>query len=261
MEDFINLQGIFEQGYGFIAKKPMRDKELHCISKAIYSYICSFSGKGKDAFPSQELMSSDLCISKDTLTKYLKPLKDKGYITVRQNKENGKFSKNVYSVNIIPLPILSYTVSTDTETTVYGEVDSINNNFNNNKKHINNNKKDIYIDIFNYYKSKDNLIKHTVITIPMVKAIEKAMEQYNLDKDYCIRIIDRHSEKVEETKNNGKYSKRKRGLSELFGQKKKDSVDLILVDYLDENYKEELTIKLKSSDKKVVDKFKNLKFN
>ena len=142
MNDFIKLQGIFEEGYGFIAKKVMRDKDINVISKAVYSYICSYSGKGKDAFPSQKLICFDLNISKDTLSKYMKELKNKKYITVKQSKEEGKFARNIYTVNIAPCMVSSDTVSTDTETIGYGEVDTNNNSFNNNNKSNNTNNKD-----------------------------------------------------------------------------------------------------------------------
>ena len=139
MTDMVKMQGIFEQGYGTIAKKPMKDKKLNVISKAIYAYICSYTGKGEDAFPSQKLICNDLGISKDTLAKYMKELKDSGYVTVVQHKEKGKFAQNLYTVNIIPCMVSSDTVRADTETIGYGQVDTNNNNITNNIKINNNN--------------------------------------------------------------------------------------------------------------------------
>ena len=140
MEDIIKLQGIFENGYGFIAKKVMKDKNLNVISKAIYSYICSYSGKGQDAFPSQSLICFDLGISKGTLSKYMKELKENGYIKVRQENSKGKFSRNIYTINIVPCIISPYTVKTDTQITVHGQIDTNNNSSNNNNNYNNNNK-------------------------------------------------------------------------------------------------------------------------
>ncbi|RGY62742.1 helix-turn-helix domain-containing protein, partial [Fusobacterium ulcerans] len=51
--DKVKMLGIYEEGYGVVAKKVMRDKTLNILSKAVYAYICSYTGKGKDAFPSQ----------------------------------------------------------------------------------------------------------------------------------------------------------------------------------------------------------------
>lgn len=146
MTDFIKMQGIFENGYGFIAKKVMKDKRLHIYSKAIYSYICSYSGKGNDAFPSQKLICSDLGISKDSLSKYLKPLKELGYITTKQENNNGKFSNTVYTINIVPCMTSSYTVATDADDSVYGETDTNNNSILNNNNINNNNSNNTVVD-------------------------------------------------------------------------------------------------------------------
>ena len=98
----IKVKGVYKEGYGFIAKKIMKDRSLNVISKAIYAYICSYTGKGHSAFPSQKLISADLGINKGTLVKYIKELKDNGYITVIQHKEKGKFAQNLYTINILP---------------------------------------------------------------------------------------------------------------------------------------------------------------
>lgn len=136
MEDKIELEGIFEQGYGIISKSVMKMKDLHIIAKGIYSYICSYSGKGKDAFPTREHICNDLGISKDTLTKYLQELKEKGLLNVKQEKsENGKFNHNVYSVNIT-IPCHKITDTGDLGAVSYltghGEMVTNNNNINNN---------------------------------------------------------------------------------------------------------------------------------
>ena len=132
------MQGAFEKGYGFVAKKEMRDKTLNILSKAVYAYICSQAGKGKDAFPSQNLICRDLGIGKSTLVKYIKELKDRGYVTVIQHKEKGKFAQNLYTVNAIPCIVSSDTVETDTNPTARGQVNTNNNSLNNNKKNNNN---------------------------------------------------------------------------------------------------------------------------
>ena len=116
----------------------MRDKTLNILSKAVYAYICSYTGKGKDAFPSQNLICRDLGIGKSTLVKYIKELKDRGYVTVIQHKEKGKFAQNLYTVNAIPCIVSSDTVETDTNPTARGQVNTNNNSLNNNKKNNNN---------------------------------------------------------------------------------------------------------------------------
>ena len=115
----------------------MRDKTLNILSKAVYAYICSYTGKGKDAFPSQNLICRDLGIGKSTLVKYIKELKDRGYVTVIQHKEKGKFAQNLYTVTI-PCIVSSDTKRTDTNPTARGQVNTNNNSLNNNKKNNNN---------------------------------------------------------------------------------------------------------------------------
>lgn len=99
-------------------------------------------------------------------------------------------------------------------------------------------KENIYTEIFNHYLSKENLIKHTKFTEPMKKGIDKVIKIYGLDLDYIKRIIDRHSEKVEQDKNKTEFKTTTRTLSELLGQKKYRSEDYICSDYLDEKYVE-----------------------
>lgn len=113
MSDKVKIEGIFEEGYGLIAKKAMRDKNLNVVSKAIYAYLCSYAGKGKDVFPSQKLLCAELGISKNTLGKYIKELKDGGYITVEQLKEKGRFVQNIYTVNIVLSKVSGDTTKSD----------------------------------------------------------------------------------------------------------------------------------------------------
>lgn len=192
MTDFIKLQGVFEEGYGFIPKKVMRDKQLNIQAKAIYAYICSYTGKGTDAFPSQKLMSDDLGISKDTLSKYVKQLKELGYISIKQSSDNGKFGRNVYTVNILPYMISSDTVDTDTETVGYGEVDS-NNNSNLNKNNINkktkkeNNKqlrKQQFEDWYNRYGCFDG--NKVTAEKHFMKLSDEQVEKVNRYTDYYL---------------------------------------------------------------------------
>lgn len=46
MADKVKMEGILEGGYGIVAKKAMKDRNLNVVSKAIYAYICSYAGKG-----------------------------------------------------------------------------------------------------------------------------------------------------------------------------------------------------------------------
>ncbi|HAC0715703.1 TPA_asm: DnaD domain protein [Listeria monocytogenes] len=109
MTDELQVKGIFEQGYGIIAKALMRDKDLSIEAKSIYSYLASFAGAGNTAFPSVELILSELNISRDRFYKHRKQLVEKGYITVIQKKgEKGLQQKNIYQLNPVLKPQSSF---------------------------------------------------------------------------------------------------------------------------------------------------------
>ncbi|MCL6441877.1 MAG: helix-turn-helix domain-containing protein [Alicyclobacillus sp.] len=94
---------VYENGYGQIAQKVMRDKRIHAVAKAIYAYLVSFAGQDGEAFPSVELMMDELGIkSRDTFYKYRKQLVEAGYITIEeQQRVKGQFYNNVYNIETI----------------------------------------------------------------------------------------------------------------------------------------------------------------
>lgn len=105
MNDFLNgIDGIMSQGFGFIAKIPMRDPNLTPEAKAIYAYICSFAGAGGTAFPGIELMLKELKMSKDRFYKHRKLLEAHGYIEIISEKnEENKFTRNIYKIVTMPV--------------------------------------------------------------------------------------------------------------------------------------------------------------
>lgn len=98
MQDKLITQGINSKGFGTIPKILMQDKRVHVTAKAIYAYFCSYAGGGETAFPSRTKICEDLGIAIDTLGKYLKQLVTYGYLKIEQQKDNGKFSHNVYTL-------------------------------------------------------------------------------------------------------------------------------------------------------------------
>lgn len=144
---------VHDTGYGIISRKVMRDKNLSIESKAIYSYLISFAGTSNRAFPSVELMLEELDISRTRFYKYMKELKDNGFVKVEQEKENNRFKRNVYYLIDTPVeksPCTSFE-TTQIETTQneytqneYTRIettqnrDTNNNNLNNNKLNNNN---------------------------------------------------------------------------------------------------------------------------
>ncbi|MED3644322.1 helix-turn-helix domain-containing protein [Caldifermentibacillus hisashii] len=149
MDSVIQFRGtIYENGYGLIAQKVMRDKRLPKQSKLIYAYMCSFAGIDKDgkrsAFPSVSLQCEELGMSEDTYYKWRKYLIQYGYITIEKRKdEKGKFDRNLYFIETVPVekkdesepyPKNPGTVKPSTENS-----GDNNNSFNNNSFNSNNN--------------------------------------------------------------------------------------------------------------------------
>lgn len=99
---------VYEKGYGMIAQKVMRNKDLPKQSRLIYAYMCSFASMQEDgersAFPSVSLQCSELCMTEDTYFKWRKPLVEKGYITIEKSKDKGKYERNIYYIEAIPTP-------------------------------------------------------------------------------------------------------------------------------------------------------------
>jgi len=124
-EDKIKGFSINKDGYGFIPKSVMQDKNLAIATKAVFSYFCSFTGAGDSCFPTRKKICFDLNISNDSLSKYLQQLVNNGYLQIKQIKENGRFSHNVYTLpdTKLPCPKIS-----DTEETEHGKTDTKNNN-------------------------------------------------------------------------------------------------------------------------------------
>lgn len=86
---------IYENGYGILAKFALRDAKLHVGPKGLYSYLTTW---GNECFPGRDLICRDLNINTKTFSIYLTELKQRGYITVEQVKENGRYSHNIYTI-------------------------------------------------------------------------------------------------------------------------------------------------------------------
>lgn len=226
--------------YAIIPANVRYDKELKANSKLMFGEITALSNKQGYCWASNKYFADLYEVTPQAISNWIKILEKKGYIRIEYIR-NGKEIKqrNIYidvSTNINRVSINNDRVSINNDrgyqqnfkesTTV------INNTFNNT------NNKDLYTEIFNHYLSKENLIKHTKFTEPMKKGIDKVIKIYGLDLDYIKRIIDRHSEKVEQDKNKTEFKTTTRTLSELLGQKKYRSEDYICSDYLDEKYVE-----------------------
>ncbi len=101
-EDQLVVKGIRSLGYGNIPKAVMIDPRLGYKAKALYAYFCSFAGAGSSAFPKRADILYHLQISINPFQKYIHELIKYNYITVEQQKEKGRFSRNIYYLNEFP---------------------------------------------------------------------------------------------------------------------------------------------------------------
>ena len=137
--DKIKGFNINSQGYGTVPKAVMQSQEISISAKAVYAYFCSFTGAGYSCFPSQYKICSDLEISKNSLSKYIRELKDAGFVEVEQEKVNGKFARNVYTLTDTKIP---YTKISDTDNLVHQDLTTKNNSDKNNSSSKRNNEKE-----------------------------------------------------------------------------------------------------------------------
>lgn len=100
-EDRAKLSGnVADEGYGMIFKKPLKDKRLSIEAKAIYAFICSYTGAGQTAFPGVKLMLDCLGISENRFYKHRKQLVELGYLTITHRYDGQKNQNNLYTVNL-----------------------------------------------------------------------------------------------------------------------------------------------------------------
>lgn len=90
--------GIGYKGFGIIPKYVMLDTSLTIEAKSIYAYLCSLARNGTTAFPSRDTILSCLKINKDTYYKHFALLSKQGYITKEQQRINGDFGSNLYTL-------------------------------------------------------------------------------------------------------------------------------------------------------------------
>lgn len=102
--NLIEVKGIRSEGYGIVAKVPMRDKRLTAEAKAIYAYLCSYTGAGTCAFPPLALMLEELGMAPKRYYKHLRHLTAYGYVKVHTRyKAAGKSREtNVYEIVDMP---------------------------------------------------------------------------------------------------------------------------------------------------------------
>lgn len=155
----LKQEDLLSKGYGMIPKLLMKDDRLNVEAKAIYAYLCSYCGAGDTAFPSVELICHDLEISERRYQKYLKQLKNTGYVKVNRERKANGFSNNIYTlpktvsvqnVSIQNVPLQNVPVQNDSTNINSLKSNSIN------KDNMSSSKRIPYSEIISYLNQVTN---------------------------------------------------------------------------------------------------------
>ena len=227
MDSVIQFRGtIYENGYGLIASKVMRDKSIPKQSRLIYAYMCSFAGIDKNgnrvAFPSVSLQCEELDMSEDTYYKWRKELEKRGLITIEKRKNGGKFERNLYFIEAVPVPKdtdsepcpkISGTENSSTEN--WGTINISSNNISLNKNNNNNintlidddkrtksssthNEKEINLIISNLRESTKEDISNRSFNAVVRKVVDKYNQgKVNSFRDYLVTALVRKIEELD----------------------------------------------------------------
>ena len=91
---------ILKNGYGIVYKAVMTDERLSLTAKAIYAYLCSYTGSKGVVFPSRARILSELKIAKNTYYEHFNKLVELNYIIIKKSK--GFLNRNQYVINDNP---------------------------------------------------------------------------------------------------------------------------------------------------------------
>lgn len=204
MADKISFKkdSIYAEGYGVIAKRPMRDKRLTPEAKAIYAYICSFAGAGNTSFPGAELMMSELHMSDKRFYKHRKLLIDYGYIEIIKNRKGNRRDNNTYYISQCGSfeRIQNESVQFESVQNEGTNNNSLNNNsLNNNSKDSKNIYTQQFLEWYELYPNKfdkqqsfknfKKLLKDETFENIMLATRNyiKYLKKHNVDKQYFVR--------------------------------------------------------------------------
>ena len=94
---------ILKNGYGIVYKAVMIDERLSLTAKAIYAYLCSYTGSKGIVFPSRARILSELKLSKNTYYEHFNQLVELDYVVIEKRKNF--LNRNQYVINDKPSTI------------------------------------------------------------------------------------------------------------------------------------------------------------
>ena len=98
---------ILKNGYGIIYKAVMQDERLSLTAKAIYAYLCSYTGSKGIVFPSRARILGELKLSKNTYYEHLNQLVELDYVVIEKRKNF--LNRNQYVINDNPSSLATET--------------------------------------------------------------------------------------------------------------------------------------------------------
>lgn len=102
-ESCLMLNGVLNQGFGFIPKAVMQDQRLDVKAKGLIAYFYCLAQNGSCVFPSRKDTLYYLNISTTAYYNALHQLTDCDYINIQQRtNSNGQFAVNDYILNTFP---------------------------------------------------------------------------------------------------------------------------------------------------------------
>lgn len=99
MAKMMNEQDAAMMGSGIIPTMVMQDLDLTIEAKSIYAYIAAHAEFGDTVLLPVEDICQGLKIGKDRFHRHKRMLLEKGYITIEQVIEKGRYHHNRYILN------------------------------------------------------------------------------------------------------------------------------------------------------------------
>ena len=166
-------------GYCKVPLDVLRDKQLSLEAKAIYSILTSYAWQSDECWPSMGTLSEDAGVRRKTVGKYLKELRDAGYIEWRRR---GHTKTNIYQTKKIASDVPAG-VHHDVPAGIHHTNIEINKQNNNSRFYKNKTEKMDFEKVLNEYNP---VIKHKP-NLRIFEAIRKSLKTHTLDD--LIRII------------------------------------------------------------------------
>lgn len=195
-------------GYGLVFKRVMKDTDIDIEAKALYSYLSAYAGSSEVAFPSVNLICHELNISDKRFKKYRKQLEDNGYLSVKRQRTDNGFSKNIYTIEHNPVSGSFVTGQNVTGRKVTGQNDTTtinsitNNSITSNSKTINNSATDVTRERFEeWWKLYDKKLDKKKAFSLFKSALKKHEFEIimNGTREYLKTITDKQYQKYPKT--------------------------------------------------------------